>query len=112
MQTEFQPAARVKICEQGVAAHGPKTGQAMRSYSARGKHESFRTFGDLVGWIGYWAASGSCRFENVNSVEEMTEARKWCPQLNGAATNISDVEMFAALIEWRAFRAEARRFRI
>jgi hypothetical protein len=115
MQTapDFQPAARVARCEQGVAAHGPASGDAMRGYSARGKHSSFRSFGDLIGWIGYWAACGACRFENVNSVEDMAEARKWCPQLsNGAAANITDIEMFAALIEWRACRLESKRFRI
>lgn len=109
----FEAAERIARCEKGVAAHGPETGKAWRSYSSRGKHYSFSTFGDLVGWIGYWAACGACNFDQVNSLEEMTEARKWCPQISeGAASCVTDIEMFAALIEWRACRAEARRFAV
>lgn len=87
----------------GIAAHSSETRAAMDGYNGRDKAPHFSTFGKLVGWVGYWACS-VVNFHLVNSAEEMAQCRRWCEQTRAWAENITDLEMWAALVEWRAER--------
>lgn len=104
--SNLAPQDRVLANISGIATHNAATRTAMGNYSSRGKAAHFSTFGKLVGWVGYWACS-SVNFHHVNSVGEMTECRRWNDVTRAWADNISDLEMWAALVEWRAERKHA-----
>jgi hypothetical protein len=63
---------------------------------------------EILEWLGYWHRSSlSVNFGAINSVEDMAEARKWCPVLNTPTTSDrSDCEMFALLQEFRGMYPE------
>jgi hypothetical protein len=61
-------------------------------------------------WVGYWSRAKAVSFEHVQSVEDMHECRKWCPQMNvGAVIDVTDAEMWQALEEFRTIPGSSYR---
>lgn len=53
-------------------------------------------------WLGYWQRARMVRFDEIGSLEDMREARRFCPfMVLGRFWNVSDEALWAALHEIR-----------
>lgn len=63
----------------------------------------------IMGWLDYWAAAKfGANVQLIETRDDVTIARRFCPQLTrGVMTGVSDDQFWAAVSEWRKERAHA-----
>lgn len=57
---------------------------------------------NIKSWIQYWINARMVAFDEIKSLADMAEARKWCSCLRlGVMWNVRDEQMWTALQEMR-----------
>ncbi len=60
------------------------------------------TQANIKNWIAYWTAANLVAFDQINSVADVTEARRFCAVMQGGVfANVTDAQIWGALVAFR-----------